>query len=222
MLARTAHLPEVAVAVGDPVVTEGGPGGALYVLVSGSLAVHKGGQQVNTITRPGAVVGEISVLLDTLHGATVLAAEPSVLRVAHDGRAFLGEDPELLRSVAVGLAERLNFVTTYLADLKDQYGDAPGLAMVADVLGRLASHQQPAARPRLGCHPDPEYSTRPCVLNPPRRNEPASARHRGDQKAVRAEGSASDRSHCSVPMMDTHRAVAPTRSTSTRAGTLPI
>ena len=77
--------------------------------------------------------------------------------MARDGKAFLGEDPELLRSVAVGLAERLNFVTTYLADLKDQYGDAPGLAMVSDVLGRLASHQQPAARPGSARDPDPEY-----------------------------------------------------------------
>ena len=157
MLARTTHLPEVEFAAGDPVVTEGGTSGAIYVLVSGSLTVRKGDQQVNTISRPGAVVGEISVLLDTVHGATVLAAEPSVLRVASDGRAFLGEDPELLRSVAVGLAERLNFVSTYLADLKDQYGDAPGLSMVSDVLGRLASHQQPAARPGSARDPDPEY-----------------------------------------------------------------
>jgi len=157
MLARTAHLPEVEVAAGDPVVTEGGASGEIFVLVSGSLTVRKGDQQVNTITRPGAVVGEISVLLGTLHGATVVAAAPSVLRVARDGRAFLGEDAELLRSVAVGLAERLNFVTTYLADLKDQYGDAPGLSMVSDVLGRLVSHQHPAARPGSARDPDPEY-----------------------------------------------------------------
>jgi CRP/FNR family transcriptional regulator, cyclic AMP receptor protein len=157
MLARTSHLPEVDVAAGDAVVTEGGSSGEIYVLASGSLVVRKGDQQVNTITLPGAVIGEISVLLDADHGATVEAAEPSVLRVARDGRAFLGEDLEVLRSVAVGLAERLNFVTTYLADLKDQYGDSPGLCMVPDVLGRLAAHQQPAARPGSVREPDPEY-----------------------------------------------------------------
>jgi len=157
MLARTAHLPEVDVPTGAPVVTEGGASGEIYVLVSGSLVVRKGDQQVNTIAHPGAVIGEISVLLDSHHGATVEAAEPSVLRVARDGRAFLGEDPEVLRAVAVGLAERLNFVTTYLADLKDQYGDAPGLSMVSDVLGRLAAHQHPVARPGSARDPDPEY-----------------------------------------------------------------
>ena len=71
MLARSAQLPEVEFAAGDPVVTEGGESGELWVLVSGELTVSKGGELVNTITRPGAIVGEISVLLGTRHGATV-------------------------------------------------------------------------------------------------------------------------------------------------------
>ncbi len=157
MLARTAHLPEVDFAPGDPVVTEGGASGEIWILVSGVLTVRKGAELVNSISHPGAVVGEISVLLGTDHGATVEAAEASRLRVARDGRAFLGEDPDLLRSVAVGLAERLNFVTTYLADLKHQYGDAPGLSMVSEVLSRLAAQQQPSARPGSARDPDPEY-----------------------------------------------------------------
>jgi len=157
MLARSAHLPEVDLAAGDHVVTEGGTGGELWILVAGSLTVSKAGEVVNTISSPGALVGEISVLLHAEHGATVAAAEPSRLRVARDGRAFLGEDPDLLRIVAVGLAERLNAVTTYLADLKQQYGDTPGLAMVSDVLGRLATHQQPAARPGSARDPEPDY-----------------------------------------------------------------
>jgi len=59
--------------------------------------------------------------------------------------------------VAVELAERLNFVTTYLADLKHQYGDAPGLAMVSDVLAHLGQRKQPVARPGSARDPDPEY-----------------------------------------------------------------
>jgi len=157
MLARSAQLPEVEFAAGDPVVTEGGESGELWVLVSGELTVSKGGELVNTITRPGAIVGEISVLLGTRHGATVEEGVPSRLRVARDGKSFLGEDPDLLREVAIGLAERLNFVTTYLADLKHQYGDAPGLSMVSEVLTRLSAHQQPAARPGSVRDPDPEY-----------------------------------------------------------------
>jgi CRP/FNR family cyclic AMP-dependent transcriptional regulator len=59
--------------------------------------------------------------------------------------------------VAEGLAERLAFVTTYLADLKHQYGDAPGLAMVGQVLSELAQRQGPTARPGSLRDPDPDY-----------------------------------------------------------------
>ena len=157
MMTRTAHLPEIEFGPGAPVVTEGGTSGEIWVLVSGSLTVRKGGTEVNTISRPGAMVGEISVLLGTDHGATVESNGTSVLRLARDGHAFLDGDPEVMRMVAAGLAERLNFVTTYLADLKFQYGDAPGLSMVSDVLTRLAGHQQQTARPGSARDPDPDY-----------------------------------------------------------------
>ena len=60
-------------------------------------------------------------------------------------------------SIAVGLAERLNFVTAYLADLKHQYGDAPGLSMVDSVLTRLAQRQDAPARSGSARDPEPEY-----------------------------------------------------------------
>ena len=157
MLTHSAHLEEVEFAPGEQVITEGGSSGELWVLVSGALTVRKGDEVVNSITRPGALVGEISLLLGTAHGATVEAAEASRLRIARDGHAFLGADAELMRLVAAGLAERLNFVSTYLADLKHQYGDAPGLSMVTAVLTRLAVHQDQPARSGSSRDPDPEY-----------------------------------------------------------------
>jgi len=157
MLTLSAHLPEVAFAPGDTVVHEGRAAGGLWVLVSGALQVRKGEVLVNTITRQGALVGEISLLLGTAYSATDEATEPSVLRYAADGHALLSSDPDITRLVAVGLAERLNFVTTYLADLKHQYGDAPGLSMVSDVLRQLAQRQAPAARPGSARDPDPDY-----------------------------------------------------------------
>ena len=158
MLALSASLPEVTFAPGDVVVREGGSAGSLWVLVSGALQVRKGTVVVNTVTRPGALIGEIAVLLDTVNSATVEATEASVLRHAADGRALLASDPTITRLVAVGLAERLNFVTTYLADLKHQYGDAPGLTMVSDVLAQLAQRQVAVARPGSARDPEPEYN----------------------------------------------------------------
>ncbi len=157
LLQRTAGLPEIRLEEGDAVVREGDVGGGLWILVSGSLQVSRLGSAINTIRRPGAAVGEVSLLLDQPCGATVVASEPSVLRYAADGRALLDSDPAVMRLIASGLAERLNFVTTYLADLKNQYGDSPGLAMVSEVLGQLAHHQGPPARPGSARDPDPDY-----------------------------------------------------------------
>lgn len=157
MLTLSAQLPEIHLAPGEAVVTEGGSAAGIWILVSGALEVRKGAVAVNTITRPGAMVGEISVLLVTVHGATVVATEPTVMRHAADGQAFLAADPAIATLVAVGLAERLNFVTTYLADLKQQYGNAPGLSMVSDVLSQLAQRQAPVARSGSARDPDPDY-----------------------------------------------------------------
>ena len=65
----------------------------------------------------------------------------------------------------MGLAERLNVVTTYLADLKQQCGDAPGISMVSDVLSQLAQRQAPAAPHRPAARPPRP----PCLWGNPTR-----------------------------------------------------
>ncbi len=151
------HLPQVALAPGEVLVREGDSNGGLWILQSGALQVHKGTVLVNTVTQPGALIGEVSALLGTPYSATVRASVPSVLRHAADAQVLLAGDPAIMRLIAVGLAERLNFVTTYLADLKHQYGEAPGIAMVSDVLAELTQRQAPAARPGSARDPDPDY-----------------------------------------------------------------
>jgi CRP-like cAMP-binding protein len=146
----------VEFAAGQTIVQEGAASGSAWILVSGALQVRKGTVLVNTITQPGALIGEISLLLGSAYSATVEATEPSVLRHAADGQALLASDPAVMRLVAVGLAERLHFVNTYLADLKHQYGDAPGLSMVPDVLRQLAQRRGPVARSGSLRDPEPE------------------------------------------------------------------
>ena len=93
MVRLSMHLPLVEMRTGDEVVSQGGPSGGVWILLSGALQVFKGDVAVNTITKAGAIVGEMSVLLGTDHGATVVATEPSTLRYAEDGHAFLFGDP---------------------------------------------------------------------------------------------------------------------------------
>ena len=156
-LALTAHLPEVDLAPGDIVVREGGTSSSLWILVSGQLRVRKGDVVVNTIDHPGAVIGEMSLLLGARHSATVEATQPTRLRLAANGNALLDGDSQFARYVATGLAERLASVTTYLADLRNRYGDAPGLSMVATVLNVLEQHTGPRAVMGSARDPDPDY-----------------------------------------------------------------
>ena len=46
--------------------------------------------------------------------------------LAANGHGLLDGNPAFTKLVAAGLADRLGYVTTYLADLTHQYGDAPG------------------------------------------------------------------------------------------------
>ncbi len=158
MLQLTEGLPEVEYAPGDVVIAQGTRTGSIWILVSGSLQVRRDDQQISTITRPGAVFGEISLLLDQEHGATIVAAEPTVMRLAADGVRLFDEHAGFSRLVASDLARRLDALTIYLADVKRQYGNAPGIDMVTDVLHQLS--RMPAAttaRPVSARDPDPEY-----------------------------------------------------------------
>ena len=123
------------VAAGTEVLHEGGRTGHLFVLIEGRVEVVKGDTVVATISEPGAVLGEMSVLLDMPHTATVRAAQDSVIYEIDDAASFLRQQPAVSLMIARMLAQRLNVANTYLADLKRQYaGHGNHLAMVGDLL----------------------------------------------------------------------------------------
>jgi CRP/FNR family transcriptional regulator, cyclic AMP receptor protein len=123
------------ISAGSEILHEGGRTGHLYVLIEGRLEVVKGDTIVATITEPGAVLGEMSVLLDKPHTATVRAAADSVIYEIDDAASFLRQQPAVAILIAKMLAQRLNVANTYLADLKQQYaGHGNHLAMVGDLL----------------------------------------------------------------------------------------
>jgi CRP-like cAMP-binding protein len=92
--------------------------------------------------QPGAIFGEISVLLGEPHSATVKTVKPSTMYVVDDADKFLQDHPNLAFVVARLLAQRLSAATTYLVDLKRQFerrGDP--IRSVGDALEALI-HQQ--------------------------------------------------------------------------------
>jgi CRP/FNR family transcriptional regulator, cyclic AMP receptor protein len=128
------------VPAGTVLITEGSTTGHLFVLVDGQLEVLRGDAVVATIAEPGAVAGEMSVLLERPHTATVRTATASTLYEFADAAAFLNEQPAVALLIARLLAQRLNVATTYLADLMTQYaGHGTHLEMVGEILQSLIS-----------------------------------------------------------------------------------
>ena len=124
-----------SVSAGTLILHEGGTTGHLYVLIEGRLEVVKGDTVVAIITEPGAVLGEMSVLLDQPHTATVRAASDSAVYEIGDAASFLRDQPAVALLIARLLAQRLNVATTYLADIMQQYaGHGDHLAMVGEIL----------------------------------------------------------------------------------------
>jgi len=128
------------VPAGTVLITEGSTTGHLFVLAEGQLEVLRGDTVVAVLSEPGAVTGEMSVLLETPHTATVRTSAPSTLYEFENAAAFLNEQPAVALLIARLLAQRLNVATTYLADLMHQYaGHGTHLEMVGEILQSMIS-----------------------------------------------------------------------------------
>lgn len=124
------HVP-----AGTPVVQEGGKTGHLFVLIEGKLEVVRGDTVVAVLTEPGAVFGEMSVLLDQPHSAPVRAVSDAVIYDFDGATVFLRDQPEMMLLITQLLAQRLNAATTYLADLMQQYSShGTHLSMIGELL----------------------------------------------------------------------------------------
>lgn len=142
---------------GEVLVAEGDWTGALFVVRRGAFDVTRQGSSIARITEPGSVIGEISVLLETAHGATVTATAEGEVHVISDPDAFLSTGAASVE-VARVLAGRLNRLVAYLADVRAQYGDAGGhLELLDEILGELSFGVPPSVDPGSEREPDPYY-----------------------------------------------------------------
>ena len=145
-----------SMSAGTLIIQEGGTTGHLYVLIEGRLEVIKGDTVVAAITEPGAVLGEMSVLLHQPHTATVRAASDSTVYEFEDAASFLRDQPAVALLIARLLAQRLNVATTYLADIKRQYASHGNhLAMVGDILQSMINLPQTQVSPGSDRQSDP-------------------------------------------------------------------
>jgi len=141
-LASNNSLPLLGVPKGATLVHEAVRADKLYILKSGAFEVVRDGVRVVRIAEPGAFIGEMSAVLGSVPGASVLATQDSTVYVVDDATATVRREPELTLAIAQLLARRLQAVTTYLVDIKRQYADSDShLGLMDEVLASLIAMQ---------------------------------------------------------------------------------
>lgn len=154
MLQLCSTLPGRTLTAGEVLISEGDGPGQMYVLVDGAVTVERDGVAFARIDSPGAVFGEMAVILDRSATATVRASRPTTVRVIADPLAFLSEQPGVALEVLRTTASRLDGLTQYLVDVKSQFAGMEGhLGMVSSILDTLVHHQGP--KPQTGSARDP-------------------------------------------------------------------
>lgn len=142
-LCRALAVPTRRYAAGETILEQGRTAGVLIVLLDGEVEITKQGLRITTVDDPGAVFGEISILLGRPHTATVRALEASECHLIAEPNAFLTDHPEINLEIARLLATRLNGLTHYLVDLKRQFETRDDhLGMVDSVLENLTFVQR--------------------------------------------------------------------------------
>ncbi len=158
LLALTADLAAEPFQAGEVLITEGTRPDRMLVLVAGAVVVEHDGLPFARIDTPGAVFGEMSAVLDKPATATVRAAVDLHVRVIDDPLGFLTAQPGVALAVLQTTASRLDGLTHYLVDVKQQFADAGGhLGLVDGILDQLVHHQGPTARTGSVRDPDGDH-----------------------------------------------------------------
>ncbi len=127
---------------GEVLFHEGDQANRILILSEGAIEVYRDEVMITLTTEPGAIFGEMSVLLGIPHTASVRAAAPSKLYIIDEAYQHVHENPSFLFPIARLLARRLKNSTDYLVDLKRQFaGQKDHFGMVDEVLDSLI-HQQ--------------------------------------------------------------------------------
>lgn len=116
---RLEGLPVRTCQAGEKLLSAGMATGRLLILKSGAVEVVKDGVQLAEVSAPGAVFGELALLMDQPHTADVRATEQSEFHVA-DAQMLRAGDATVSLHVAAILARRLDAANRALVEIKRQ------------------------------------------------------------------------------------------------------
>jgi CRP/FNR family cyclic AMP-dependent transcriptional regulator len=137
VLERLSSLPVEVHEQGSVVLATGATTGKLLILKEGAVEVVRDGVRLAEVNEPGAVFGELAILLGRAHTADVRTLQPSTFYVA-DGRTFLQVNPTAALYVAVILAQRLDLVNSYLIEARNQLKPAEHGGVLDKMIDNIA------------------------------------------------------------------------------------
>ncbi len=152
------EFPLISLTAGEYLLKESEKTDSIYFLLEGSVKVTKDGYDIAVVSDKGAVFGEMSILLDNEHSASVQCVEDSKFyHIAHP-RKYLEDHPRVIWHIAQILGLRLFNLNQYLVDVKSQYEGHDHLNMVDDVLETLLNQQKTKVLQRKDSKRDtPDY-----------------------------------------------------------------
>ncbi len=138
VLAKLADHPLRVFEAGDVVLSAGSRTGRLLFLKHGVVDIVVDDVEMVRIDEPGAVFGEVALLLDQTHKADVRAVQPSSFHVVEDGEALLAAEPAVLLYIAKVLARRLDVVNHLLIEGRARSAEAEARGLLAELYQRLS------------------------------------------------------------------------------------
>jgi CRP-like cAMP-binding protein len=144
-----AALPTKVYEPGETVLEAGSTTGQLFILREGHVEVVRDDQQIAATSEPGAVFGELAVILDKPHTADVRAVERSEFHVA-EASSLLAENSAALVYVTALLAHRLDTANETIVEIKHELETANPPGPIKKVLRKLEKLLTPTG-------PVPEY-----------------------------------------------------------------
>ena len=152
------EFPLISLAAGETLLVQGEGTNSVYFLFEGTVKIIKDDCEIAVISDKGAVFGEMAIMLEREHSASVQCIKDSKFFQIEHPRHYLEKHPKVIWHIAEILCLRLFNLNKYLVDVKGQYEGHDHLKMVDDVLETLLAQQKTKALSRGDSQRDtPDY-----------------------------------------------------------------
>ena len=136
------EFPLISLAAGETLLLQGEATDSVFFMLEGTVKIIKDNCEIAIISDEGAVFGEMAVMLEREHSASVQCIKDSKFFQIERPRQYLEEHPKVIWHIAQILCLRLFNLSKYLVDVKGQYEGHDHLKMVDDVLETLLTQQK--------------------------------------------------------------------------------